>query len=137
MKELICIVCPKGCRLTVDEFNGYKVTGNACQRGAAYGYKELTNPTRVLTTTVKIQGGPPVSYTHLDVYKRQDTTSAVDLETEKYIQQQLADLPFSCTKIIIAQRISSVKNADKIMILADGRIAEMGTHCLLYTSRCV
>ncbi len=58
MKQLICIVCPKGCRLTVDENNGYKVTGNACERGAAYGYKELTNPTRVLTTTVKIQGGP-------------------------------------------------------------------------------
>ncbi len=60
-----------------------------------------------------------------------DTTSAVDLETEKYIQEQLDNLPFSCTKIIIAQRISSVKNADKIMILADGKIAEMGTHAEL------
>ena len=54
MKELICIVCPKGCRLKVDEQNGYAVTGNGCERGAAYGYKELTNPTRVLTTTVRI-----------------------------------------------------------------------------------
>lgn len=57
-----------------------------------------------------------------------DTTSAVDLETEKYIQNELANLPFQCTKIIIAQRISSVKDADQIMVLGNGGIAEMGTH---------
>ena len=57
-----------------------------------------------------------------------DTTSAVDLETEKHIQDALANLDFPCTKIIIAQRISSAKDADRIIILKDGRIAEMGTH---------
>ena len=48
MTDLICIVCPKGCHLKVDEENGYKVTGNGCPRGAAYGEKELVNPTRVI-----------------------------------------------------------------------------------------
>ncbi len=57
-----------------------------------------------------------------------DTTSAVDLETEKRIQDALASLDFPCTKIIIAQRISSAKDADRIIILKDGEIAEMGTH---------
>ena len=57
-----------------------------------------------------------------------DSLSAVDMETEKYIQQQLRELPFPCTKIIIAQRISSVKDADQILVLQDGRIAERGTH---------
>ncbi len=57
-----------------------------------------------------------------------DTTSAVDMETEKHIQQSLENLDFDCTKIIIAQRISSTKDADKILILRDGRITEMGTH---------
>ncbi|MBQ8786451.1 MAG: ABC transporter ATP-binding protein [Oscillospiraceae bacterium] len=57
-----------------------------------------------------------------------DTTSAVDLETEKHIQENLANLDFNCTKIIIAQRISSAKDADKIIILKDGMISEMGTH---------
>ncbi len=57
-----------------------------------------------------------------------DTTSAVDLETEKHIQDALANLDYSCTKIIIAQRISSAKDADRIIILKDGEIAEMGTH---------
>lgn len=58
-----------------------------------------------------------------------DTTSAVDMETESHIQHSLTDeLDFSCTKIIIAQRISSARNADKIIILKDGKIAEQGTH---------
>lgn len=57
-----------------------------------------------------------------------DTTSAVDMETEKFIQHQLDNLDFTCTKVIIAQRISSVQRADKIIILKDKKIAEMGTH---------
>lgn len=57
-----------------------------------------------------------------------DTTSAVDLETEKQIQAGLASLDFVCTKIMIAQRISTTKNADCIMILKDGKIVESGTH---------
>lgn len=57
-----------------------------------------------------------------------DTTSAVDMETEAYIQKQLENLDFPCTKIIIAQRISSVRNADLIIVLGDNGIEEMGTH---------
>ena len=57
MKELICIVCPNGCHLHVDEENGYAVTGNACPKGAEYGKIELTHPTRVVTSTVRCAGG--------------------------------------------------------------------------------
>ena len=57
MKELICIGCPRGCHLKVDEENGYKVTGNNCNIGAEYGYNELTNPTRTLTSTVRVIDG--------------------------------------------------------------------------------
>ena len=57
MTELICIVCPKGCHLKVDEQNDYAVTGNGCKRGEAYGKKELTNPTRVVPSTGKSDGG--------------------------------------------------------------------------------
>ncbi len=57
-----------------------------------------------------------------------DTTSAVDLETEKEIQHSLSELPFTCTKIIIAQRISTTKSADKILIMNNGEITEQGTH---------
>lgn len=57
-----------------------------------------------------------------------DTTSAVDMETEKQIQKSLRELDFTCTKIIIAQRISTTKTADKILVLQNGRITEAGTH---------
>ncbi len=57
-----------------------------------------------------------------------DTTSAVDLETEKYIQNELRNLDFKCTKIIVAQRISTTKSADKIIILDRGAVIESGTH---------
>lgn len=57
-----------------------------------------------------------------------DTTSAVDMETEKYIQDQLANLEFNCTKVIVAQRISTTKRADRIVILENGRISDVGTH---------
>ena len=56
MTELTCIVCPKGCRLNVDEENGFLVTGYGCPRGKEYGHKELTAPTRTLTSIVRIEG---------------------------------------------------------------------------------
>jgi len=57
IKEVICICCPCGCHLQVDPENDYNVTGNACPNGAAYGREELTHPTRILTSTVRAEGG--------------------------------------------------------------------------------
>lgn len=57
-----------------------------------------------------------------------DTTSALDLETEKHIQDSLKNLEFKCTKIIVAQRISTTKFADKVIVMKNGRIIEQGTH---------
>ena len=57
-----------------------------------------------------------------------DTTSAVDSETEQYIQDQLRNLDFKCTKIIIAQRISSFRGADLILVMDKGKIIERGKH---------
>lgn len=59
VKNLICINCPMGCALTV-EMNGdevVSVSGNTCNRGDAYARKEVTNPTRIVTSTVKVSGG--------------------------------------------------------------------------------
>ncbi len=57
-----------------------------------------------------------------------DTTSAVDSETEQYIQEQLRNLPFDCTKFIVAQRISSMRDADLILVVQNGTVTEHGTH---------
>ncbi|WP_287450078.1 ABC transporter ATP-binding protein [Sellimonas sp.] len=57
-----------------------------------------------------------------------DSTSAVDTATEAKIREMLASRLPDMTKIIIAQRISSVRHADQILILDDGKIADIGTH---------
>jgi ATP-binding cassette subfamily B protein len=62
-----------------------------------------------------------------------DSTSALDMETEHQIQKALTQQ--DSTKIIIAHRISAVRNADEIIILEDGQIAERGTHETLLQQR--
>ena len=57
MKEIICITCPKGCHLKVDE-ESFAVTGNSCPRGAVYGASELRSPVRVVTSTVVVLSSP-------------------------------------------------------------------------------
>ena len=58
-RELICIGCPLGCPLTVTVENNEvtSVAGNTCPRGDAYARKEVTNPTRIVTSTVVVEGG--------------------------------------------------------------------------------
>jgi len=101
-KEMVCIVCPIGCHLTVtkDDSNpsGYSVTGNTCIRGIDYGIKELTNPTRVVTSTIKIRNA------HL---KR------LPVKTNGAIPK---DLNFECMKIINSIEVEApVKMGDIIV----------------------
>lgn len=58
-EQLICIQCPLGCALTATLQDGtlQSVTGNTCKRGEEYAKKELTNPTRTLTTSLPLEGG--------------------------------------------------------------------------------
>lgn len=62
MKQLVCIGCPRGCRLTVEEKDGeYIVTGNTCPRGKAFAISEMTAPKRTICSTVKtVFAGCPV-----------------------------------------------------------------------------
>ncbi len=79
-KTMICILCPVGCHLEVD--TDLNVEGNRCPRGIEYAKKEMTNPTRTLTTTVAIK-----SATH----RRLSVKSAHPLPKEKL---------FACMAII-------------------------------------
>ena len=55
MKELTCIGCPRGCTLKIErDGDGWSVTGNTCPRGDAYARKEVTAPTRIVTSTVRV-----------------------------------------------------------------------------------
>ncbi len=58
-RDLICIGCPMGCPLTVTIENGEvtAVAGNTCPRGDVYARKEVTNPTRIVTSSVRVENG--------------------------------------------------------------------------------
>lgn len=59
-RELTCIRCPIGCQVVVTLRDGAveRVEGNGCPRGDAYARKEVTDPTRTVTTTVPVVGSP-------------------------------------------------------------------------------
>ncbi|MDY6325194.1 MAG: DUF1667 domain-containing protein [Catonella sp.] len=58
-RHLTCIGCPMGCQITVgmDKGEVISVEGNTCKRGDIYARKEVTNPTRIVTSTVTVTGG--------------------------------------------------------------------------------
>jgi ATP-binding cassette subfamily B protein len=57
-----------------------------------------------------------------------DATSSVDVDTEYAIQQNFKDVFKECTTFLITQRLSSVRNADRIIVLDKGEITQVGTH---------
>lgn len=59
IRELICIGCPLGCSLKVEKEGNQvlNVEGNTCKRGEAYARKEIINPTRIVTSSVMVEGG--------------------------------------------------------------------------------
>ncbi len=62
IRDLTCIGCPLGCsiKVTMDHGEVTDVTGNTCPRGDAYARKEVTNPTRIVTSTVRVKGGKSI-----------------------------------------------------------------------------
>lgn len=98
MTELICIVCPKGCHLTVDEDNGYTVTGASCSRGNDYGKEELVNPTRTITSTVQLEGG---IYNRLPVKTDKKIAKHLVFEAVRLLDDVVVKSPVSVGDIIL------------------------------------
>lgn len=98
IKELVCIVCPIGCRMEVDIDNDYRVTGNQCARGPVYAREELTAPRRVVTSTARIEGG---------IYNR------IPVKTREAIPKELV---FKCMEEINGIEVRSpVKMGDVLL----------------------
>lgn len=108
MIEMICIVCPKGCRLSV-EVNGddILVAGNDCPRGIPYAKKELTNPTRVVTSTVKIIGG---IHERLPVKTDKDISKNLNFDVIKVLENIVIHAPVRINQVIVENILGTGAN---------------------------
>ncbi|MDR3284884.1 MAG: DUF1667 domain-containing protein [Treponema sp.] len=106
MTPVICIVCPKGCRLEVDE-KTLAVTGNSCGRGAVYGKKEVTNPTRVVTSTVRIIGA---DFARLPVKTDRDIPKDRIFEAMRLLDDITVHAPVKTGDVIAANILGSDSN---------------------------
>ena len=97
MAEIICIVCPRGCHLTVEEQTG-NVTGNACPRGIAYGLKELRDPSRVVTSTVRVRDA---RHARLPVKTDKDISKALVFDVMRALDAIEVDTPVACGDIVL------------------------------------
>lgn len=99
-RELICIGCPMGCPLTVtmDKENVADVTGYTCPRGKAYAEKEVTNPTRIVTSTVKVEGGDRM---FISVKTKEDIPKGKIFECMKEINGVLAKAPVKTGDVLL------------------------------------
>lgn len=98
IRELTCIVCPKGCQLKV-ELEGKEitsVTGYTCKRGEAYARTECTAPMRTLTTTAAVVGG-----------------GVVPVKTDKTVPKELL---FACMAEVNQARVPADAKAGDIVI---------------------
>ena len=115
--KLTCIACPMGCPLSV-EMDGDKVinvTGNTCPRGKVYGEKEVTNPTRIVTSTVKVSGSDSVM---VSVKTKNDIPKGKIFDVVKALKDVEIPAPVKIGDVVIADvagtgvDIVATKNVD-------------------------
>jgi len=114
MKELICITCPRGCRLKVDD--NLNVTGNTCPRGVLYAKAELTHPTRMVTSTVSVSSK---ENPRLPVKTKEPIPKELIFKVMEEIDKVIVKTPIYIGDVIISNVLGSgvdiiaTKNIDK------------------------
>ena len=102
VSELTCIRCPLGCALTVTVHDDGEVTvaGNTCRRGEEYGRKEVTNPTRVVTTSVPVVGS--ATERMLSVKCAEDVPKDKVMDVMAALKDVVAVAPVAIGDVIVA-----------------------------------
>lgn len=101
-KEMTCVSCPIGCQLKVelsDKNEVLSVTGNTCKRGEKYAHDECTNPVRMLTTTMRVNGG---SLPVIPVKTSVPIPKGMMFECMKVINNQVVDAPIKMGEVLIS-----------------------------------
>lgn len=101
VKNLTCINCPMGCALTV-RMDGdviASVSGNTCSRGDAYARKEVTDPTRIVTSTVRVTGGQSDM---VSVKTREDIPKGKIFECIKELKNVKVQAPVRIGDVIVS-----------------------------------
>ena len=98
--NLTCIGCPMGCPLVVEMEDGkvLNVTGNTCPRGAAYGRKEVTDPTRIVTSTVRVRGG---TLAMVSCKTRTDIPKGKIFDVARALKDVEVDAPVSIGQVLL------------------------------------
>lgn len=98
--ELVCIRCPIGCRIAVEknEEGILAVSGNSCKRGEEYARKELTNPTRTVTSTVRVKNG---KHPCVSVKTKEDIPKEKIMECMKTLKKMEIEAPVHIGDVII------------------------------------
>lgn len=97
--KLVCINCPRGCNLNVENINGeIKVTGNFCPRGEQYAINEMTNPLRTLTTTIPIIS---CKYERLPVISSKPIPKDMVMEAIKSLKNVEVKAPINLGDIVV------------------------------------
>ena len=97
MKEMICIVCPRGCRIKIDE-NG-NVTNNFCKRGETYARQELIKPLRMITSTVVLESKSELS--RLPVMTSGEVPKSMIFEIMKELYKVRVKAPVKVGDIVV------------------------------------
>lgn len=98
-RELTCIICPRGCLLSVEldaDGKAVKISGNSCPRGAKYAENECEDPQRTLTTTVRCSNGDVVPVRSESSISKKDLFLAMQT-----VNGTVAQLPVSVGDVII------------------------------------
>jgi len=100
-KDLTCICCPLGCQITVELENGevISVIGNTCKRGDDYARKEVTSPTRIVTSTVKVTGGKS---SMVSVKTKSDIPKEKIFECVKVLKEVKVQAPIAIGDVVLS-----------------------------------
>lgn len=99
IREFPCVVCPRGCIIRVEVQPGEtKITGQRCPRGEAYAQEELTDPKRVLTTSIKVLGG---SYPLVSVRTDRPIPKRLIPEAMQFVRALVVSAPVALGQVLV------------------------------------